>query len=186
MKSSNVEIQPSTHRKSSKVAATHRFSDRRVLKTGSRAGTRLSPPVKTSFQLAQMLSVGWIRQPTLNENGGVFVRTFLWLPLRRADVMRSRDGTRGQETYNNSPPAWTKVSHYFKHCPANGASWTVEPQTSKGATRIWSKTHDWKFWYAIWFPQNFCVRVNSLIHRLSYHDGSPEFLRLLPRAHRWD
>lgn len=45
-----------------------------------------------------MLSVGWIRQPTLNENGGVFVRKFLWLPLRRADVMRSRDGTRGQET----------------------------------------------------------------------------------------
>lgn len=81
------------------VAATHRSSDRRALKTGSRAGTRLSLRWKTSFPIG-------IRTFHWRQSGGVTALQFPWLPLPRAELMRSRDGTRVQEATVPLQPHW--------------------------------------------------------------------------------
>lgn len=125
------EDQLSTHPNSSNAAATYRFSDRRVLKTGSRAGTRLSPRVKTSFQIDIDAPSG-LGSATFTEwKRRRFMGKFPWLPLPRADLMRSRDGTRVQETANTTLFQPGREFHTFKILPLNGSSSIVEFQEKR-------------------------------------------------------
>lgn len=143
MKSKKDQL--STHPNSSKVAATYRFSDRRVLKMGSRAGTRLSPRVKTSFQI-DIDAPGGLGSATFTEwKRRRFMGKFPWLPLPRADLMRSRDGTRSQETANTTTLLQPGREFHitFKTWLLKGSSWIVESQTSKRDTRILTQIHNW-------------------------------------------